>query len=245
VAEEHDAIAECACLSETGSDSLNRGANQRLASQYADFMRVLTPLRTLDGFTRAFDNGGRFWSLWSDAGDGVITKGELAKGGASLAAGRTAVLHFELLRACLPAAEAEQALASLDQKAAARWKKHEPVRCSAADALAQRKGTAVIVECEAVRAEDREGDGLTFVMMIPAGKVMVPVVVPVAQRHRLWRLCGRAGSAATTILAVSPKKLDLAGRRLAIGAIVEESSSRPSKGEPKRRYLVGVAACPI
>jgi hypothetical protein len=118
-------------------------------------MKVLKPLRTLASFTRAFDNGGRFWSLWSDAGDGVITKEELAKGGASLTAGRTAVLHFELLRACLPAAEAKEALASLDPKATARWKKHAPVRCSAADAVAQRKGTAVIVECEPVRAEDR------------------------------------------------------------------------------------------
>lgn len=208
-------------------------------------MKVLKPLRTLDGFTTAFDNGGRFWSLWSQAGDGVITKGELAKGGASLAAGGTAVLHFELLRSCLPAADAKQALASLDKKAAARWKKHEPVRCSAADAVAQRKGTAVIVECEAVRAEDREGEGLTLVMMIPAGKVMVPVVVPVTRRFRLWRLSGRAGSAGTTLLAVSPKSLDLSGRRLAIGAIVEESRSSPSKGEAKRRYLVGVAACPI
>lgn len=208
-------------------------------------MRVLKPLRTLDGFSRAFDNGGRFWSLWSDAGDGVITKGELAKGGASLAAGRTAVLHFELLRGCLPAAEAEQALASLDKKATARWKKHEPVRCSAADAIAQRKGTAVIVECEAVRAKDREGEGLTFVMLVPVGKVMVPVVVPVARRFRLWRLGGRAGSVGTTLLAVSPKSLDLSERRLAIGAIVDESAARPSKGESKRRYLVGVAACPI
>lgn len=208
-------------------------------------MKVLKPLRTLDSFTRAFDNGGRFWSLWSDAGDGVITKGELAKGGSSPTAGRTAVLHFELLRACLPVAEAKQALASLDRKAAARWKKHEPVRCSAADAVAQRKGTAVIVECEPVRAEDREGEGLTLVIVVPAGKAMIPVVMPVARRNRLWRLCGRAGSTDTTILAVQPKSLDLSGRRLAIGAYVEESSSKPAKGQSKRRYLVGVAACPV
>ena len=208
-------------------------------------MRVLKPLRTLAGFGRAFDNGGRFWSLWSEAGDGVITKGELAKGGASLDAGRIAVLHFELLRGCLAAAEAKQALASLDRKATARWKKHEPVRCSAAEAIAQRKGTAVIVECEAVRAEDREGEGLSYVQIVPVGKVTIPVVMPVALRFRLWRLSGRSGSVGATILAVHPKSLYLSARRLAIGAIVHESATRPSKGNSKRRYLVGVAACPI
>ena len=139
-----------------------------------------------------------------------------------MAAGRTAVLHFELLRGCLSAAEAKQALASPDRKAPARWKKHEPRRCSATDADAQRARRAVIVECEPVRADDGESEGLSYDQRIVVGKVMVPIVVPLVRSFRLRLLSGRSGSVGATILAVHPKSLDLSERRLAIGAIVHE-----------------------
>ncbi len=213
--------------------------------RYADCMKLLKPLLTLTGFRRAFDNGGHFWSIWSGAGDGVITTAEMSKGAASLAAGRTAVLHFELLRGHLPAQEAKHALALLDKKALARWKKHEPQRCSAAEALSKPAGTAVIVESEPVPADDPEGEGIAYTHIIMVGKVMVPVVAPIVSRYRLWRLDGRRRPGRSTLLATEPKRLDLSGRRLAIGAVVHESTAKPPAGQSKRRCLIGVAACPI
>ena len=207
-------------------------------------MKLLQPLRTLTGFLRAFDNGGRLWSIWSNAGDGVITTGEIAKGGASLAAGRTAILHFELLRGLLPTSEGERALASLDKKAKSRWKRHEPMRCSAAEAITKPAGTAVIVEGEPLPAAASAGTGITFTTFIMVGKVMVPVVVPIEKRYRLWQMDGGKASAKSILLSTYPKKLDLSGRRLAIACFVYESTARPGKGQSKGRCLIGVAACP-
>lgn len=208
-------------------------------------MKLLKPLRTLTGFLRAFDNGGHFWSLWSHADDGVVTVGELAKAGPSLIASRAAMLHFELLRGFLGEADAAVALASLDRAALERWKKYKPTRCSAAEALNKRCGTTVIVEAEAMGAYERESAGITRTHMIMVGKILVPVMVPIASHFRLWRLDegNETRRSAMPLLASEPKKLDLSGSRLAIGALVCESSSPPGGGGPKRRYLMGVAAC--
>ena len=210
-------------------------------------MKILEPLRTLDEFCKAYDNGGHFWSLGSDAGDGIITTGEISKTGPSLVADRAAILYFELLRGFLPAAAMEDALASLDGKAKARWKKHQPSRCSPAEALLKPPGTAVIVECLPVRAYDAAGDGITYTQVVMIGKVMVPIAVPVVSRFRLWRLDDGSKSprSALPLLAVEPKKLALSDQRFAIGAFVHESSTAAAKGQPKRRCLTGVAACPL
>ena len=210
-------------------------------------MKILEPFRTRSGFLQAFDNGGRFWSLGSSAGDGVITKGELAKAGPSLLASRTAILYFELLRGFLAEEDAEAALASLDAGARRRWKKHQPRRCSPAQALSLRPGSAVLLEAAPARASATDGQGLTSTILMPVGKAMIPVVTPVEKTCQLWRLGDGATSRdpAPALLAVSPKRLDLSKRPLAIAAVVHESSTATGTPRKRRRWLTGVAACPL
>lgn len=205
-------------------------------------MKVLEPYRTLSGFLKAFDNGGRFWSVGAQAGDGVVTKGELAKATAALHAGRGAVLSFELLRGFLGTAEAEAALASLDAKARRRWKQHAPRRCAVGEALAQRIDGAVLFQAEPTPASDEDARELTTTMVVPVGKALIPVVVPLESRYRLWRLDGARGPGAV-VLGTRSKRLDLAGRRLVIAAVVRATPTATGNPKRRRRWLEGVAAC--
>ena len=90
-------------------------------------MREIVPVRALDEFRRAFDNGGRFWNLFAKRDDGVIAAGELASAAESATAGPHAILHFELHRSFLPEGERAAALALLDPALRARHGSHAPV----------------------------------------------------------------------------------------------------------------------
>jgi hypothetical protein len=103
------------------------------------------------------------------------------------------------------------------------------------------------VESEPIRAYDKEGDGISILQMVMVGKFLTCISVPIVRHCKLWRLTDdqRSRRSSLTLLAALPKKLDLSGRRLAIGALVLESAVSPRTGKTKRRCLVGVAACPL
>ena len=42
-------------------------------------MRQIKPYQTVWGARKALDNGGRFYNLWTHAGDNVVDAGELAR----------------------------------------------------------------------------------------------------------------------------------------------------------------------
>lgn len=208
-------------------------------------MQILKPIPDIAGFLKAFDNGGFFWNLWSRSGDGVISSSEIAKGGRRLAADRTAILHFELLRSFLPAAEAERALGSLDRPARARWKKHEPARGTVAEVVARPAGDGVIFEAALDPAEDAAGAGIRIHGMMMIGTAVVPTRHPISAHYRLWHLRDGRGAKPRTLLATAPKSLDPGPRRLRIAALVHESPEDPPAGKARPRCLIGIAACAV
>lgn len=67
-------------------------------------MREVHPYKTAGGLLKALDNGGRFFNIFTRAGDDKITRSELAKAAGEFGSTPKAVLFFEM---------AQQALAPL------------------------------------------------------------------------------------------------------------------------------------
>ena len=59
-------------------------------------MRQIQPYQTAWGARKALDNGGRFYNLWTQAGDNVIDGGELARAAGVHSSDMRAFLHFEM-----------------------------------------------------------------------------------------------------------------------------------------------------
>ncbi len=76
-------------------------------------MRQLSPYRTVQGATRALDNGGRFYNLFTRAGDNVVEGVELARAAGVYSSDAMAFLHFEMALMDLPAAEQAEVLSLL------------------------------------------------------------------------------------------------------------------------------------
>ena len=59
-------------------------------------MRQLSPYRTVQGARRALDNGGRFYNLFTRAGDNVVEGVELARAAGVYSSDAMAFLYFEM-----------------------------------------------------------------------------------------------------------------------------------------------------
>ena len=58
-------------------------------------MREVQPYRTERGLLKALDNGGRFFNIFTKAGDDQITRAELAKAAGTFGSAPKAALFFE------------------------------------------------------------------------------------------------------------------------------------------------------
>ena len=59
-------------------------------------MRQLSPYRTVQGAKRALDNGGRFYNLFTKAGDNLVEGVELARAAGVYSSDAMAFLYFEI-----------------------------------------------------------------------------------------------------------------------------------------------------
>ena len=64
-------------------------------------MREIKPYKTVRGLTKAIDNGGRFYNLFSHAQDNVVSRGELAKAAGMFSSGANAFLFLEMAQQVL------------------------------------------------------------------------------------------------------------------------------------------------
>ena len=76
-------------------------------------MRQLSPYRTVQGAKRALDNGGRFYNLFTRAGDNVVEGVELARAAGVYSSDAMAFLHFEMALMDLAPEEQEEVRALL------------------------------------------------------------------------------------------------------------------------------------
>lgn len=109
-------------------------------------MREITPYKTVQGLTKAIDNGGRFYNLFSHAGDHQVSKGELAKAAGVFSSGDSAFLFLEMAQYDLPPQDHATVEQMLEPELRRSYQRQRPTTMapSAVDAEGE-AGTAVIV----------------------------------------------------------------------------------------------------
>lgn len=91
-------------------------------------MHKVTPYRTRRGLERALDNGGRWYDLFSRAGDGRVSESELSRA----ASGRDPGLFLALAGALLSDADRSRIIDVLPEATAERVRLFRPTRASPA-----------------------------------------------------------------------------------------------------------------
>ena len=139
-------------------------------------MRQLKPYQTVWGARRALDNGGRFYNLWTQAGDNVVDTGELARAAGVHSSDMRAFLHFEMALMDLPEQHKAEVRSLLSPSLKNRFQKNRP-RVLNPSMVESRgaSGVPAIVTGYPSFVEDRtQLQG--FIVMVTPVIAMIPIV---------------------------------------------------------------------
>jgi hypothetical protein len=201
-------------------------------------MRTIPRLRTFEEFRKAYDNGGRFFNIFSIPADGVITKGEAARAAGRFLADAVAVMHFEMHRSRLPAGDAARALAMLDAKMAERHRAHPTTWMRPSEFESARPRSAVVLEGVMSEMADQEGVGGVEGTTMTVGEVVIPVDVPLKEMFRLDAMHDDdARSGPGCVIGHLHTDGPLPKGRVLVGGLAGEVRPPSSRKGPWSRYL--------
>ena len=152
-------------------------------------MREVQPYRTERGLLKTLDNGGRFFNIFTKAGDDQITRAELAKAAGTFGSAPRAALFFEMAQQELAAPVRARAVATLGPKARKDYQKFRPLMLqpSLVDSTGK-PGHCVIVEGFPRFLHDKTQ--FTGMMMIPitSGQVTTFMMIPLYDHFDVYEV---------------------------------------------------------
>jgi hypothetical protein len=148
-------------------------------------MRELKPYQTMQGLRTAIDNGGRFYNLFSEANDQVLTREELAKAAGVFTAGVNAFLFFEMAQQGLTPDDRQAILSLFDSDLRKNYQRYRPL--TLLPSVVEKEGIAgksSIVTGFPKFVENRTQ--LKGFIVVMAGKV--PVMVPIFNKFDVYEV---------------------------------------------------------
>lgn len=152
-------------------------------------MREIKPYRTLQGLTKAIDNGGRFYNLFSHAGDNVVSRGELAKAAGVICSGQSAFLFLEMAQQELSPEDRAEVERTLEPDLRAKYRRQRPTGMAPSTVDAEGKaGTAVIVTGYPRFVENKTEFNGFIMVPISTGKVTTFTMIPIFDQFDVYEV---------------------------------------------------------
>ena len=200
-------------------------------------MREIEPYHNLEELKKAIDNGGRFYNLFTQADDAVVSPGELAKAAGVFTAGVDAFLFLELAQQNLSTQD-QQAVFNLLQPslqkkfASARPKLLSP---SAVESQCEVDQSVVLTGYPRYLEDSSQFSGFIMVPVMVAG-VMSLIPVPITDSYSIYELFDDAAmtSASATIATPKGKPFEHNGP-IRVGGVTRKIEYKEE--QPKRRQF--------
>lgn len=152
-------------------------------------MREIKPYKTKRGLQKTLDNGGRFYNIFTDAGDDVVSRAELAKAAGVFSSEVKAFLFLEMAQQGLVPADRLSIEELLEADLRKRYRRQKPITLNPSEV--ESKGTAgkaVIVSGYPRFVEDRT-DFKGFVMVpFQAGNSTSFMMVPIFDQYDVYEV---------------------------------------------------------
>ena len=202
-------------------------------------MREVHPYKTESRLLKALDNGGRFFNVFTKAGDDQITRAELAKAAGVFGSSPKAVLFFEMAQHALTPEAQAKAVAALGPKARKDHRKFLPVKLR--PSLVESTGKAggcVIVEGYPRYLKNKSM--FTGMMMIPiqTGNVTTFMMVPLYDQFDIYEVFdNRQMRKPMCILATTRSMTFLSGEPIRLAGILRKMEVAKKAQRQHKFYL--------
>ncbi len=200
-------------------------------------MRRIEPYRTVAGARRALDNGGRFFNLFTKAGDDVLSRAELARAAGVLGSDQAAFLYFALATSGLSDDEQATLLTHFDDDLRRRHRRHAPTTLEPGSFETSARAAKPFVVEGSTRSVDSRSDFTGF-MMVPTmtGKVTTFTMVPIFDAFDLYAVQAQPRRDGTSCLVTVPHGTDMP-THARLGGLAKEILASPDKGSATRLVL--------
>ncbi len=202
-------------------------------------MKKLQPYKTVRGAVAAFDNGGRFFNLFTEAADGTITSAELGKAAGTLGALPHTLLYFEMMIAWLPETEQESVISKLDPSLRRKFRAKRAIRLAEADrSTLPKKPPAVIVTGKPEYARSRTQFTGFITIPVQTGSVSSSIQIPIHDEFALYTMKG--GGIDDVPVAVSKSVGKLPAAQVIVGGYLMKMSAE--EGDNPRETKAYISA---
>lgn len=205
-------------------------------------MRQIRPYRTVQGAQKALDNGGRFYNLWSRAGDDVVDARELARAAGVFSSDIRAFLHFEMALMDLPDEQQAAVRSLLSPALTQRLEANRPlVLMPSAVESDGTAGVPTIVSGYPLFVEDRTEHRGFIVLVTP-----VVVVIPLVDQFDVYEVFDTPEQTEPkTLVATVRGSKQLDGGYCRFGGLLKELSFEDKTGKDHGLYLEAMFYTPL
>ena len=186
-------------------------------------MEQIKPYPTIEEAIHDLDNGGRFYNLFTQAHDDIITEAELSKVSGLFFGKQQMVLFLEMALSKLDETAKAEVLSKLDESLQRYYQQYKPQRLASLRTDEKGKLTSSTLITGVPKLQESKSY-LNGFIMIPVGKSFT--IVPIMDLYRIYELT-EEGSGYQVILAHSkiPNKLRLPETQLTVGGTWKKFTS--------------------
>lgn len=201
-------------------------------------MKIIRPYQTVEGALRALDNGGRFFNIFTSAGDDVVTSAELKKAAGVFSSDQAAYLFFAMALADLDEGDRREVESRLDPGLRNGLRLLGPKVVSPVEFSARRALKSCIIEGYPRRVEDHDVHG--FMMMpIMVGNVTTFMMIPTHSVFQVYEIYATPARRGGPCKVMWPKGKWVSGKdeRIRWGGVVKQENLTDKKSSPKKPFL--------
>ena len=201
-------------------------------------MKTIQPYKTVAGALRALDNGGRFFNLFTSAGDDVVTSAELKKAAGVFSSDQSAYLFFAMALFDFDDGSRGEVEGRLDSGLRDGFGRLGPKVVAPAEFDTQRSLKSCIVEGYPRRVADKDVEGF-MTMPIQVGQVTTMMMIPTSESYQVYEIYETRAQTGACCRVMWPKSPWSPGKgaRVRFGGIAKQENATEKKHSSKRSIL--------
>ncbi|MEM8671000.1 MAG: hypothetical protein AAGG48_25955 [Planctomycetota bacterium] len=201
-------------------------------------MNEIEPFSTKAELVSAIDNGGRFFNIFSQANDSIVTRGELAKAAGTWASDLNAFLFLELATVGLSEMDKHAVIDMLEPGLRSSYREKNPRRLVPVNVDTQcEPGEAIMTEGKIKHCGDKTKFSGFIYTPLMVGQVTTFIMTPIFDAFDVYHLTGPDQPDSAAVIAV-PLNSDLQdGQQIRFGGYIRDLEFEQESDRTHKYYL--------
>jgi len=202
-------------------------------------MEKIIPFTNVKEAASSLDNGGRFYNLFTDANDGIITSAELAKAAGVFSNKQKMWLYFEMSTSALTSQAKNSIIQQLSEELRAEYINQNILHLLASQVKLKASASQSVIVTGIPKLIDSKSNLTAFIMIpIMTGNVTTFTMIPIFEEYDVYEMRDEE-SDEEIMIAHHRGNAKLPAKKISCGGVVKEfdKTEDGKKNSPKEIFL--------